>query len=75
MPHSLPPAAPPPAASLSQSLGPQAGELTFNAKARPIWEVVAELGTQVSSQEWAKVPADAARNLDHYLYGASKNGA
>lgn len=52
-----------------------AGELTFNAKARPIWEVVAELGTQVSSQEWAKVPADAARNLDHYLYGASKNGA
>jgi hypothetical protein len=52
----------------------QAGELTFNAKARPVWEVVAELGSQIPAKEWEKVPADAARNLEHYLYGAPKDG-
>lgn len=51
-----------------------AGELTFNAHARPVWEVVAELGSQISAKEWEKVPSDAARNLEHYLYGTPKNG-
>lgn len=51
-----------------------AGELTFNAQARPVWEVVAELGTKISDQEWAKVPSDAARQVEHYLYGAPKEG-
>jgi hypothetical protein len=51
-----------------------AGELAFNSEARPIWDVVAELGAQIPVKEWAKVPSDAARNLEHYLYGAPKDG-
>src|SRR5205085_196335 len=49
------------------------GELDFNAEARPIWEVIAELGKAVPVEEWAKVPEDAAANLDHYLYGHPKS--
>jgi len=51
-----------------------AGEPPFDPQARPIWEVVAELGATVSRKEWEKVPADAARNAEHYLYGALKDG-
>ncbi|HZF08407.1 MAG TPA: hypothetical protein VFE33_06410 [Thermoanaerobaculia bacterium] len=39
---------------------------------RPIWEVLEELGATVPDSEWAKVPQDLAKNLDHYLYGAPK---
>jgi hypothetical protein len=49
-----------------------AGELAFDAKARPVWEVLAELGSTIPAKEWEKVPADAASNLEHYLYGADK---
>jgi hypothetical protein len=49
-----------------------AGELVFDAKARPVWEVVAQLGATIPVSEWAKVPADAARNVEHYLYGVPK---
>jgi hypothetical protein len=51
-----------------------AGEPAFHAQARPVWEVVAELGSQIPAKEWEKVPSDAARNLKHYLYGAPKDG-
>lgn len=40
--------------------------------ARPVWELVVELGAQVSAAEWAKVPDDASVNHDHYLYGAPR---
>lgn len=49
-----------------------AGEPGFDESARPIWEVIAELGETVSNQDWAKVPEDGAANLDHYLYGHAK---
>ena len=39
---------------------------------RPIWEVIAEISSQVPDEEWAKLPADGAENHDHYLYGAPK---
>jgi hypothetical protein len=39
---------------------------------RPIWEVAMELGAAVPDSDWAKVPRDLAKNLDHYLYGAPK---
>jgi hypothetical protein len=42
---------------------------------RPIWEVIAELGEQISDEEWAAVPSDASINYKHYLYGTpEKNG-
>jgi hypothetical protein len=49
-----------------------AGEVPFEPDARPIWEIVAEIGAAVPEEEWAKVPTDLAKNLDHYLYGAPK---
>lgn len=49
-----------------------AGELPFDPKARPIWEVIEEIGASVPATEWEKVPTDGAANLDHYLYGHPK---
>lgn len=45
---------------------------TYDPRARPIWEVIEELGKSVPEEEWDKIPRDAARNLDHYLYGTPK---
>jgi Arc/MetJ-type ribon-helix-helix transcriptional regulator len=42
------------------------------ASEKPIWETIVELGRQVPEEEWARIPADFAQNLDHYLYGAPK---
>ena len=39
---------------------------------RPIWEVITEISSQVSEEEWAKLPTDGSINHDHYLYGAPK---
>ncbi len=39
----------------------------------PIWEALLEIGRAVPEGEWAKVPKDLARNVDHYLYGARKH--
>ena len=49
-------------------------KLAFTVKkdSRPIWEVIAEISSQVPEEEWAKLPADGAENHDHYLYGAPK---
>jgi len=49
-----------------------AGEQPFDPGARPIWEIIEEIGASVPAAEWDKVPADAAQNLDHYLYGHAK---
>lgn len=37
---------------------------------RPIWETVAGLGSQISDDEWKKVPDDSSLNYKHHLYGA-----
>ena len=42
------------------------------ASPRPIWEVIEKIGASVPKEEWAKVPTDASKNLDHYLYGHPK---
>ena len=41
----------------------------FDKSARPIWEVVEEIGKAIPDEEWAKLPDDASIHLDHYLYG------
>jgi len=46
---------------------PATTELNF-----PIWDRIIKLGQQVPDEEWADVPTDFARNLEHYLYGAPK---
>jgi hypothetical protein len=45
---------------------------TATSSPRPIWEVAMELGASVPESDWAKVPRDLSKNLDHYLYGAPK---
>ncbi|MBI4702775.1 MAG: hypothetical protein HY744_16775 [Deltaproteobacteria bacterium] len=47
-------------------------ERPYDPTARPIWEVIAEIGASVPDEEWEKVPRDLAENHDHYLYGAPK---
>jgi Arc/MetJ-type ribon-helix-helix transcriptional regulator len=37
-----------------------------------ISEIFVRLGQQVPMEEWAKIPTDFSKNLDHYLYGAPK---
>lgn len=51
------------------------GEVPFDPNARPIWEVIEEIGAAVPPEEWDKVPTDAAQNLDHYLYGHPKKSS
>ena len=50
------------------------GAQDFDPNAPPIWEVVAQIGASAPAEEWAKVPTDLAKNLDHYLYGSAKEG-
>jgi len=49
-----------------------AGEACYDEAARPVWEMIEEIGRSVPDEEWAKVPSDLSRNLDHYLYGAPR---
>jgi len=37
-----------------------------------IWETIVSLGRQIPEEEWAQIPDDLARNVDHYLYGSPK---
>ena len=37
-----------------------------------IWDKLDDLTKDVPDEEFASLPADAAENLDHYLYGALK---
>ncbi len=52
-----------------------AAEATLDPDARPIWEVIVEIGAAVPAGEWNKVPTDGAQNLNHYLYGHAKASA
>jgi hypothetical protein len=43
-------------------------EISYDPSARPIWEIVEELGKSIPDTEWEKLPLDASVNLDRYLY-------
>lgn len=47
---------------------------TINAE-RPIWETVADIGAQISDDEWKKVPEDSSINYKRHLYGAPAKSA
>lgn len=49
-----------------------AGEISYDPTARPIEDVLAELGREVPEEEWSRLPADLAENIDHYVYGTPK---
>lgn len=48
------------------------GQVPFDPSAKPVWEIIEEIGAAVPTEEWDKVPTDGARNLDHYLYGHAR---
>lgn len=41
----------------------------MSSGAEPIEDTIARIAGEVSSEEWAKTPADLSIRLDHYLYG------
>jgi len=45
------------------------GEASYDSRARPIEDVLAELARDVPEKEWRELPPDLSENLDHYLYG------
>ena len=47
-------------------------EKEYDESARPIWEIVTEMGAEIPEEEWEKVPSDLSKNLDHYLYGTPR---
>jgi hypothetical protein len=51
---------------------PQEGEAEIRFAPDSIQARLIELRREIPSEEWAKVPRDGSRNLDHYLYGAPR---
>ena len=41
----------------------------YDESARPIWEVIAEIGAQAPAETWADVPSDLSVRIDEYIYG------
>jgi len=53
----------------------RAGGSSFGPSAKPIWQIIEEIGAAVPAGEWGKVPTDGAQNLDHYLYGHARKSS
>jgi hypothetical protein len=45
------------------------GEIPFDYASPPIWEVFEQIMRDVPEEELCKLPADAAEQHDHYIYG------
>jgi len=39
----------------------------------PFLGFVEEISAQVPTEEWAKLPSNLSKNIDHYLYGSPKD--
>jgi hypothetical protein len=50
---------------------PATAEDEYDDSAPPLWQAVVDLGASLPPEEWDRLPADLAANLDHYLYGSS----
>ena len=60
-------------ATLVQQAAEQAASENGSASASSsVWDIAAKLRSAVPAGEWDKVPADLARNFDHYHYGHSR---
>lgn len=58
--------------ALTQPVAHSAGEGSFDPNAKPIWEMIVEIGAAVPPEDWDNVPTDGAQKLNHYLYGHAK---
>ncbi|HXH94129.1 MAG TPA: hypothetical protein VNN25_21315 [Thermoanaerobaculia bacterium] len=45
---------------------------TYDDAAKPLWQSIIDVSASVPPEEWDRVPKDLATNLDHYLYGRSR---
>lgn len=45
----------------------------FEKEAKPVWEIIAGISAQVPEEEWAEVPTDLSKEVDHYLYGTPRS--
>ena len=43
--------------------------------ARPIWEEIADITSDLPMEEFRKLPRDGAEQLDHYIYGTPKRSS
>lgn len=41
-------------------------DIQYDNTAKPIWEVVREIGAKIPESEWEKVPTDLSKNFDLY---------
>ncbi len=39
---------------------------------KPIWEIAEDIRKSIPAEEWTKLPADGARQIDHYIYRSPK---
>jgi hypothetical protein len=39
---------------------------------KPLGQIIAEIGKQISDEDKADMPRDGAANHDHYIYGTPK---
>jgi hypothetical protein len=51
---------------------PEEGEAEKQFAPDSIQARLLELSREIPAEEWAKVPRDGSRNLDHYLYRAPR---
>ena len=51
-----------------QELEKQAGY----AQAQAFLQRIAKIRESIPKEEWQKLPSDASKNVDHYLYGSPK---
>ena len=56
------------AALILQELEKQAGY----AQAQAFLQRIAKIRESIPKEEWQKLPSDASKNVDHYLYGSPK---
>ena len=50
----------------------QDGRIVLERSRQPIWERLAARAAEAPPEEVAKLPADGAAQIDHYLYGHPK---
>jgi hypothetical protein len=50
----------------------ESAAVTSTPDYKPIWEVAAVIRNGIPVEKWAKLPADGARQIDHYIYGTPK---
>jgi hypothetical protein len=52
--------------------GPTSRDANSRTSLQSIPEIVSEATRRVPERDWAQLPTDLSKNVDHYLYGSKK---